>query len=321
MAAAATSCSSESGGGTGGTTSASTTNASAGATTGSGGGTGGTTSASTTSAVSTGASSSTGQACGIVGYSCCAGSCYEVGAACIGDVCVLPVQFGGACKQNDDCESKLCLGSGHCSRPCANAVDCPPAPEWTCAPLANYPADMCQCTASGPEVCDGQDSDCDGVVDDGATCSGAGFTCQNGACACNPANRCNGVCEDIASDPQNCGACGTTCATGAVCSEGHCQTILASGQSLFAIAVDATHLYWTNNDDGPNNSIRKVPLGGGAFTTLASGLIFPRGIALDASHVYWADGDVKNGGTAGTVMKVGLGGGAPITLASAQNLP
>lgn len=313
VAAATTSCSSGSGDGTGGTTSASTTSVSNGVTSGSGGGAGG-----MTSGISTGVNSSgtcpgdCSPTCGEIGLPCCGNDSCN-GGACVEGMCGLP--FGSECTTNDHCTSKLCLDSGYCSRSCASAAECPPAPEWTCAPLTDHPSDMCQCAPSGPEVCDGRDNDCDGVVDVGAPCSEVGFACQNGVCACNPANLCNGVCEDIASDLQNCGACGNTCAAGAACFQGHCETTLASGQSPASLAVDAIHVYWTNNDGGTSNSVRKVAVGGGAIVTLASGQAHPNHIALDANNVYWTDGG------AGTVMKVLLGGGAPTTLASGQTIP
>lgn len=242
----------------------------------------------------------------------------EESAVCVDHVCEAAVPFGGVCTRNEVCESGLCLDSGRCSKPCAGAADCPPAPEWTCASVANYPHDMCQCVPGGPEVCDGSDNDCSGDVDDGATCSEVGFTCQSGACACDPAGLCNGVCKDLASDVQNCGACGATCAVGAACFEGHCQTTLVTGQDVSDMAVDATHVYWTNDapSTGGNNTVMKVSVDGGALTTLASGQIHPRNVVLDATHVYWTNNVPSDG--AGTVMKVPLGGGASTTLAAGQ---
>jgi hypothetical protein len=78
--------------------------------------------------------------------------------------------FGAACTKNGDCASLLCvdIGGGHavCTRPCANAAACPPAPQWSCATKGGS-QEVCLCQPSGDEICDGQDNDCDGVVDGG----------------------------------------------------------------------------------------------------------------------------------------------------------
>jgi hypothetical protein len=67
--------------------------------------------------------------------------------------------------------------------------------------LDRNPANGCEyaCTASGPEVCDGRDNDCDGTID-------------------------NGI--NTMTDPMNCGACGRACSTvnaRPTCAAGRCS--------------------------------------------------------------------------------------------------
>jgi hypothetical protein len=90
------------------------------------------------------------------------------------------------------------------------------------------------------------------------------------------------------------------------------------------IAIDDTNAYWSGEFPVPgrgpgqalSGAVFRVPLSGGATTTLASGGT-PRGIAVNATSVYSADYGTGNGD--GAVMKLPVVGGAPTTLASGQS--
>ncbi len=71
---------------------------------------------------------------------------------------------------------------------------------------------------------------------------------------------------------------------GRVNDDGTGDSILAPGDNPRAIAVDGNYAYWTNDGDG---TVARVPVGGGAVTTLATGQTQPWGIALDDKFVYW----------------------------------
>ncbi|MDI7270092.1 MAG: MopE-related protein, partial [Myxococcota bacterium] len=64
-----------------------------------------------------------------------------------------------------------------------------------------------------PEICNGLDDDCDGMVDEEGACAcpcPAGLTC------------CAGACVDLRTDAANCGACGSACPAGQHCTDGVC---------------------------------------------------------------------------------------------------
>jgi len=97
-------------------------------------------------------------------------------------------------------------------------------------------------------------------------------------------------------------------------------TLAANVANPGVIVVDAVSAYWTGGGwfATDPDTVVKVPLGGGALTTLVSvpsGVNGPRVIAVDPTSLYWSSG--WTGGAAMT--KTPLDGGTPTRLASGQN--
>lgn len=154
-------------------------------------------------------------ACG-VGRHC------EVGKGCVpGIPCATDAQCeqrfaDDGCKANIHCEaaSATCQfsildndGDGHPPIVCGGG-DCNDADPSV------FPGQV--------ESCNGKDDNCNGVVDDFATCPGGGV-CQAGVCgSCPPQFLCSGVCTDFQNDALNCGGCGVRCGAGESCKLGAC---------------------------------------------------------------------------------------------------
>ena len=143
-------------------------------------------------------------------------------------------------------------------------------------------------------------------------------TCQAGTCVCeNGTAYCSGACIDVTSDPKNCGGCGKTCPDG--CSAGRCFTTLKTktiGSPISHIAVNASDIYFTTNSD---DTLSRMPRGGGTITVLATTQRNPSDVALDGSNVYWANqGDITNNGA---IMRMPLKGGSPVELVTGEPSP
>lgn len=152
-------------------------------------------------------------------------------SACEGESCPPPdagvKKLGEGCQAPEECSSALCVqvapsevGGKVCSQDCASQ-GCPVG--WQCGGIGERRA--CLCTRQ-PENCDGQDNDCDGVVDGptaDATCGAAhpGEVCDDGKCTC--LLRCGERCVDPRSDGENCGGCGKSCGGSGSCVDGACK--------------------------------------------------------------------------------------------------
>jgi hypothetical protein len=106
---------------------------------------------------------------------------------------------------------------------------------------------------------------------------------------------------------------------------GGTPTTLAPASIPFGIAVDATYVYWADNDD---NSVHRVKKIGGTDTVLYDGgtglIVEGTWCVVDSNYIFVSDANQDvvrfpiNGGAPSTVAAGGLGAPCPLTLDSAN---
>jgi hypothetical protein len=141
----------------------------------------------------------------------------------------------------------------------------------------------------------------------GASADGGGGSTQDGGGGGGGGTGGNGGadCGDMQTDPLNCGTCGHDCLGGA-CTVGECQpVVLYTGVSGGAyVAVDATSVYLF--DGGQSNAVvGRIPINGGTFEVLDTGLQGPIAIASNGAQLFYS-GRVAEGAGFGRVWRTDL---------------
>jgi hypothetical protein len=189
------------------------------------------------------------------------------------------------------------------------------------------------CTAVNLDCDNDASNGCEAFIEtDGTHCGACGHDCLGGTCAagaCQPFALATGQTSPagLVVDPGTSGRVYWTnrVADGTLASvdkTGGSVVVLASGQELpGGLAMNATHLFWSNASTGPNGTIMSVPKTGapdaGAPTLLASEQIIPLAVAVLGSRVYWTNA-VNN---VGVVSAVDAQGGVVEVIADNQDFP
>lgn len=172
-------------------------------------------------------------ACPVGQYCTVEKGCVASPACATTDQCVESLK-GDACKTNIKCDPKssVCL------------FDILDKDADKHPPIACGGDDCDDSNASvhpgATESCNGEDDDCDGAVDNEATCPNDPDKLQECAdmhlCQCKTENSCPSGCVNKQTDPANCGQCGNACVASANCTDGKC--VCAAADQCDGVCVD-----------------------------------------------------------------------------------
>ncbi|AKV03855.1 hypothetical protein AKJ09_10518 [Labilithrix luteola] len=126
------------------------------------------------------------------------------------------------------------------------------------------------------------------------------------------------TCVDVDKNPAHCGRCGHDCLGGA-CVSGRCQPILVASdnEGPSAIAIDHSHVYWTNSETG---ELHRAPIAGdaGSEVLYANDAGFGTRFDVHGENVYFVrigDSSILQ------CPKSGCGSTAPTPIATAAQVP
>jgi hypothetical protein len=86
------------------------------------------------------------------------------------------------------------------------------------------------------------------------------------------------------------------------------QAIVTGQHDPAGVAVNASHVYWTDSGDG---TVWEANLDGTNPQAIVTGQISPAGVAVNASHVYWTD--------SGAIWEANLDGSSPQVIVTGQH--